>query len=201
MSEQEGAAVPIDDDKITPPAEPDKAFTQADVDRIVQERLARAKSTPPPDYEDLKAKAARLAELEESQQTDLEKALERAKKAEEESARVKEAADRRLIEAAVIAEAAKQSALKPEHLPRLIDTSGVTVGDDGQVTGAGDAVQAFLKANPEYVGGRANGSADQGARGANGVKQLTRDELKSMSPDQILKARREGRTALIEGRL
>jgi hypothetical protein len=66
----------------------------------------------------------------------------------------------------VLSEATAQKALKPEHLHKLIDTAAVTVDDDGQVTGAEEAVKAFLKANPEYVGtGRANeGSADQGAR-------------------------------------
>jgi hypothetical protein len=45
-----------------------RTFTQEQVDKIVQERLARAKATPPADYEDLKAKAARLDEIEEAQE-------------------------------------------------------------------------------------------------------------------------------------
>jgi hypothetical protein len=63
-----------------------KTFTQADVDRIVQERLARAKSTPPADYEDLKAKAARLDEIEEAQKSDLQKATDATAKAQAEAA-------------------------------------------------------------------------------------------------------------------
>lgn len=62
-----------------------KTFTQEQVDRIVQERLARAKATPPADYEDLKAKAARLDELEEAQKTELERATEAASKASAEA--------------------------------------------------------------------------------------------------------------------
>lgn len=62
-----------------------KTFTQEQVDRIVQERLARAKATPPDDYEDLKAKAARLDELEEAQKTELERATEAASKASAEA--------------------------------------------------------------------------------------------------------------------
>lgn len=73
----------------TAPAEPSgnqgRTFTQADVDRIVQERLSRAKATPPADYEDLKAKAARLDELEEAQKSDLEKANDRAERAQAEA--------------------------------------------------------------------------------------------------------------------
>jgi chromosome segregation ATPase len=56
------------------------------VDKIVQERLARAKATPPADYEDLKAKAARLDEIEEAQKSDLDKAKDATAKAQAEAA-------------------------------------------------------------------------------------------------------------------
>ena len=58
-----------------------KTFTQEQVDSIVKERLARAKATPPADYEDLKAKAARLDELEEAQKSELERITDTANKA------------------------------------------------------------------------------------------------------------------------
>jgi len=63
-----------------------KTFTQEQVDRIVQERLARAKSTPPADYEDLKAKAAKFDQLEEANKSDLEKANDAKARAEAEAA-------------------------------------------------------------------------------------------------------------------
>ena len=63
-----------------------KTFTQEQVDRIVQERLARAKSTPPADYEDLKAKAAKYDELEEAQKSDLQKANDATARAQAEAA-------------------------------------------------------------------------------------------------------------------
>jgi predicted Abi (CAAX) family protease len=63
-----------------------RTFTQEQVDKIVQERLARAKATPPADYEDLKAKAARLDEIEEAQKSDLDKAKDATAKAQAEAA-------------------------------------------------------------------------------------------------------------------
>jgi len=60
-----------------------KTFTQEQVDRIVQERLARAKATPPADYDELKAKAARLDEIEDAQKSELERITEQATKAQE----------------------------------------------------------------------------------------------------------------------
>jgi len=186
------------------PAPPEfQAITsQEQFDRMVRDRIARVKQTPPADYEDLKARAARLDEIEAASLSELEKERARADRAEQERASAIETANARLIQAEILAQATALKAIKPEHLHRLIDTGEVTVGDDGQVTGAREAVEGFLKANPEYVGtGRpAGGSADQGVRGGGSVKQLSRADLQSMSPDAIVKARAEGRTAAIEGR-
>ena len=63
-------------------AEP-RTFTQEQVDRIVQERLARAKATPPAHYDELKAKAARLDEMEDAQKSELERITEQATKAQQ----------------------------------------------------------------------------------------------------------------------
>lgn len=59
----------------TPPA------TQEDLNRIIAERVARER-TKYADYEDLKGKAAKYAELEESQKSELQKQSERAAAAE-----------------------------------------------------------------------------------------------------------------------
>jgi hypothetical protein len=140
-----------------------RSFSQEEVDRIVGDRLARDRQKYA-DYDDLKAKAAKLDDLEAANKTELERAIARAEKAEQEGKALRESAHRQLIEAAIIAAATGAKAIKPEHMPKLIDTSKVTVGDDGQVTGAEDAVKAFLAANPEYVGKPRPGGADQGAR-------------------------------------
>ena len=63
-----------------------RTFTQEQVDNIVKERLARAKATPPADYEELKAKAAKYDELEEAKKTELEKVTERADAAQADAA-------------------------------------------------------------------------------------------------------------------
>lgn len=54
----------------------DKTFTQADIDRIVADRLSRERGKFA-DYDDLKAKATKFDEFQESQKTDLEKANDR----------------------------------------------------------------------------------------------------------------------------
>lgn len=58
-----------------------KTFTQADVDRIVGERLERQKATLTKDYADygdLKAKAEQFDQLQAANQTDLERATSEA---------------------------------------------------------------------------------------------------------------------------
>lgn len=177
----------------------DKTFTQADLDRIVQDRLAR-QAKQYEGFDDLKKKATEFDKLQEAQLSELERERKAREKAEQDSAKRIEAANRRLIEAAVLAQATAQKAIKPEHLHRLIDTDKVTVGDDGQVTGADEAVKAFLEANPEYVGKSTPppGAADQGARNG-GVKQLTREDIASMSPEQVRSALKEGRLTNVLG--
>ena len=53
-----------------------KTFTQEQVDKIVQERLARAKQSVPDDYEELKAKAAKLDEIEDANKSEYDKLSE-----------------------------------------------------------------------------------------------------------------------------
>lgn len=180
----------------------DKTFTQADVDRIVQERLARAKATPPADYDDLKSKAAKFDELEEKNKDELTKANDRATAAEARATKAEERAQQLSKRTAVVAAAVRAGAVDPDAVFALIDSDAVTIGDDGQVKGADDAVKDLLEAKPYLVGkadgktnagGGKSGSADGGARGnGDGKKQLSRDDLASMTPKQIEQARRDG---------
>lgn len=55
----------------------ERTFTQAEVDKIVQDRLNRDRKDRA-DYDDLKAKAEKLAQIEEAAKSDLQKATERA---------------------------------------------------------------------------------------------------------------------------
>jgi|SRR5690606_13073795 len=74
--------------------------SQEELDRIVQKRIDRERSKFS-DYDELKAKAARLSELEEASKSELQKAQERA-----------EAAERALAAATVTAARAEVAAAK-----------------------------------------------------------------------------------------
>ena len=73
----------------TPPANDGKQFvpieSQADLDRVIRDRLERERSKFA-DYDDLKARASKLDEIEEAAKTELEKAVERATAAEQKAA-------------------------------------------------------------------------------------------------------------------
>ncbi len=58
-----------------------KTFTQEQVNRMIQERVARVKHEEPADYAELKAKAERLDEIAEANKSDLQKATDAAAKA------------------------------------------------------------------------------------------------------------------------
>ena len=182
---------PVDTDQPADTSPAYKAPTREELDRIVASARRREREQFA-DYEAMKEKASKFDELDAASKSELEKANERTEKAEKERHDAIETANKRLIAAEILAEASAQKALKPEHMHRLIDTGEVTVGDDGQVIGVKEAVEAFLKANPEYVGtGRPGGSADQGAR--DGGTKITREQLQTMSPAEIVKAQDEGR--------
>lgn len=146
----------------TPPAatSPEAKLTQADVDRIVQERLARDRKDRPSDEElaALKEAKQKLDELETANATELEKAVKRAEKAEADSATVTSTAHKALRKAAVIS-AAAGAKVDPELAHALLSERGfkvskgdkeieVTVGDDGEVTGAKDAIAALVALKP-----------------------------------------------------
>lgn len=82
MSEQQQPTPPAEPTEPAPVETPTAAtFSQEDVDRILAERLRRAK---PADYDDLKAKADRLAEIEDAQKTEQQRHAEAAAAAQKE---------------------------------------------------------------------------------------------------------------------
>jgi len=193
-------AEPVGDAGVDPPADVDppetRTFTQDDVDRIVKERVARVKAAPPDDYEELKAAAARLAELEESQKTELEKAQARADAAEKEREKVVSEAREIRVRAAILTEAAKpdRKVVDPDLVASLLSPD-LEFDDDGTPTNVAKAMDTLLEQRPYLVVQEAGtrGSADQGARQAGGPRQVTETELKTMKPEQIDAARKEGR--------
>lgn len=68
----------------------DRTFTQAEVDAIVGERLARDRAKYA-DYDDIKAKADKFDQMEEKNKSELQKAIERGDKLQTELDAIKNA--------------------------------------------------------------------------------------------------------------
>jgi hypothetical protein len=160
---------PKEPDKTEPKAEPkkdppaDKTFTQAELDRVVEERLARERKKFE-GFDDIKARAEKFDELEAKNQSALEKAQTKAEKAEKERDEAVQRANQTLVRAAVVAEAAKQGAVDADAVVALLPGDQVTIGDDGQVTGAEQAVKGLLEAKQWLVGNTPTPPGDGGAR-------------------------------------
>lgn len=112
-------------------------YTQADIDRIVGERLSRQKAQFK-DYDDLKNKAAEFDKLTEAQKTEAQKAAERAEAAEKAVAAATERAVRAEVKAIATGEFADPT---DAHL-YLGDLSRF-IGKDGEIDSA--AIEAALK--------------------------------------------------------
>lgn len=104
--------------------------SQADLDRILGERLARERAKFA-DYADLQKKAAEFDKATEAARTEQEKAVEAAKN--EGRTEALTAANARLLSAEARALAAEAKFANPALAVRALDLSGVTVGDDGTV--------------------------------------------------------------------
>lgn len=151
-------------------------MTQEALDALIETRLNRDRAaraaTPPADYDDLKAKAAKFDELEAANQPALERASaaatalqqERDAAIAERDAATKTARDLALRNAVTRAAVAGK-AVDPDDVFALLPKDAVTIGDDGQVTGAAEAVKALLEAKPHLVGEQRMQSDDgQGQR-------------------------------------
>jgi len=175
----------------------ERTFSQTELDRIVQERVARAKATPPPDYEDLKNKASEFDKLQEAQKTELERERDAREKAEQRATQVETEAKEIRLRSAILAEAAKpdRKVVDTDAVIALLDRSTLELDDSGTPTNIAKAMDSLLEQRPFLVApdGGARGNADQGARSPGGVKQVTEAELKTMRPEAIEKARKEGR--------
>lgn len=174
--------------------------SQEQFDRMIQERIARVKSAPPADYEELRAAAAELAEIKKQGQTELERAIAERDEARAQNEKIVAEARETRVRSAILAEAAKadRRVIDPEAVVLMLDRSALELDTDGNPTNIAKAMDSLLEARPYLVApeagptqGRKPG-ADQGAR-PRAANQVTEGELQSMTPEQIVQARREGR--------
>lgn len=146
--------------------------SQADLDRIINDRLAREKAKFA-DYGDLKAKASRLDQIEAANATDLEKAVKAARTEGETEATTR--ANTRLVKSEARALAAVAQFRDPADAVAFLDLSEVKVDDSGEVDVASvkrlldglAATKPYLLVAPDD--GKPRGDVAQGPRGTAGA--------------------------------
>lgn len=128
---------------------PKLTMTQAELDRIIEQRVARAK---PKDYDDLVKLRDKVAAAEEAEKTELTKAQEAEKKAKADAQTAIDRANGILVRAAIMVEATAQNAADADTVAALLTgTEAITVDDDGNVKGAKQAVKKLLEDKPFLV--------------------------------------------------
>jgi hypothetical protein len=146
---------------------PDKTFTQADLDRIVADRLGRERSKYG-DYDSLKAQAEELAKLKDAQASDAEKATKQAAKDAE--AKVRGELEPQMLRI----EVALAHGLPEELGKRVLSAAKRLVGGTREELEV-DAKE-FFAASPINVGQQQGGDGagfDQGSRGGGGTGKAT----------------------------
>jgi hypothetical protein len=175
-------------DPLVPAATEATTFAQADVDRIVRERLARQKAQFA-DYDDLKTAATELAELKAASQSDLEKAQNRVAELEAKATAAEERAQRTLVDSALAAAASSKLA-DPTDAAAFIDRASITFDEAGAPNNVAELVDALVTAKPHLAAGpRRVPPVDQGAQG--GAAATTAEAVMQLDDAGFLAALRD----------
>lgn len=140
-------------------------------------------------------------QIEDASKSSDEKALDDVRR--EAAAEATAKANARIVAAEFRVAAAKR-VKDPRIAAKLVDLTDVGVDDDGNVDSDDltAALDALLVEYPDLAPSRFEGTADQGGVGKKtSPSQLTRDDLKNMSPDAIIQAEKDGRLDRLKGKI
>jgi hypothetical protein len=157
----------------------ERTFTQADLDRIVKERLADERKKYA-DYgtvkDQLTALTTERGTWEQSRQT-LESTVSTAK----------ERANTAVMELALYKAAAKAKFIDPADVFGAVDKSKITIAEDGTINGVEEAIQALSESKPHWIQGEPvkPGAPKVSATNPGGTTTLTADALSKMSVQDI----------------
>lgn len=170
-----------------PKSEPKKLeITQEDLDRIIADRVARAK---PKDYDDLVKLREERTAAAEKEKTDLQREKDARAAAEAKTAATEARANLILVKAAIAAEATAQNAVDADAVVALLAGSDSITVEGETVKGAKQAVKDLLKEKPNLVKAQ-RGTASGGEFGGNDSKTLKEQIAEAESKKDWTTARR-----------
>jgi len=126
----------------------------------------------------LKEAAKKAKDIEEQNKSELEKAQSKNQELEQRNQQVMEEANRKLVNAELKVFATQSGFVDPQDAIVLADRSGVQVGEDDQIKGAKEAVEALAKNKPHLLG-KASKASVGGAfnPGGDGDGGMSEEEL------------------------
>jgi len=188
-----GKGDPPKDDKIV---FPDQATFMSRVDRESKKQLEEtARQLGYESVDQMKAAAKAAKEAAEKNKSDLEKEKERADKLEQEKSQVVEAANSRLVNAELKMAAVQAGVVDPDAAVQLANRSEITVGEDGSVTGAKEAIDALVKEKTYLVGKPNKGVGSPGSPGGD-PGGLSEEEEGKRIAEERRKAREQKSTGV-----
>ena len=179
MSEQTGVTTTteeLNDERGKPAESKFEAITsQDDFDKAIQARLARERAKFA-DYDSLKDQAAKFAAYEDAQKTEAQKQQEALEKAQRELAELTVAKTRAEVAAAKGVPAELLSGGTQEELEASADALIAFRGEQSAPTPSGPVVPGEGQSTP-----------------TGGLSQLTAEDIKTMTAEEVNVARRAGR--------
>lgn len=175
-------------------------LTQADVDRVVESRLARERRKFE-GYDEYREKAEKYDEIQRENQTELERLQNDLAAVQQERDDLLQANAYVAARSTILQEVAKpdRRIVDPEGAVEFLLGADIDLVDWDEETGlpqnVGDAVEALVNKRSYLVSAETTRieDADLGARGGVDSGQLTEADLKNMTPHEIVQARQEGR--------
>jgi len=156
----------------TPGGDPPKTFTQEQLDAIIADRLQRERGKYA-DYEDLKKAKDELDALKAGQLSEAEKLNKRAAEAEAKA----QAAEARLRETVTRLEVERQARklgiVDEDAAYRLLNTSAITLDDDGKPSNIEALLKDLVKAKPYLVQAASSSPTNPARTGAGASDAFT----------------------------
>lgn len=160
------------------PTPEEKKFTQADLDRLITERLAR-ETKKYADYDTIKAE---LKRVKETGQSDVQKLQETVNDLTAKMTAAEAKAMANLVKSSVVAAAARLDFNDPQDAYRLLDIASLEVADDGSIKGL-DAILQKLLADKPYL--RKQTASKSSPTNPAQPQALTLEQVKRMTPAEI----------------
>ncbi len=152
-----------------------KTFTQAELDDIVQQRLAREKGKYT-DYDQLKKDADELKKLKAASQTEAEKLTNRLAELEKEQATWQRERQESTVRYEVLLAAGKLNIVDPDAAYRLLDLAEIEYDKEGRPTNVEAVLKGLVKAKPYLVKAQATPPASINAGDGTGSGKGPQDQ-------------------------